>query len=560
MKLCPKCGKQFSDDANFCPVDAARLSPVEAAEPTPADTLAARFELKERVGGTRTGVVYRGVDKQSRATVAVKIVDAAVNQGNDATQRELTQLERLQHAGIANVIGSGKRGAQTWIATELVDGARPLSEVVKSHGPLSMAQAAELVEHIGEALIEAAQVGVVHHDLSPKNVLLAGSDIKLINFSVPVAAAPSTPGVPEFVSPEQVEGKPADQRSNIYSLGMIFYYALTGTTPFHGDVAAVHAGHASGVVTPPSQLVTVIPELDSLIMRALERAPSKRFLTVRQFIDEVVRVSRGGGESLKTTQPMGRAGKPKAELVQTLLGMPGEQLRAAAAAVVSSAAAPAPEAAAATATPTPAAPVVPAAVASAPTVETPMVAREERSPWAAPSGGATATEAAPASSTAGGASEPAVAPAAVAEVAAPQVPAASGGRSKKKSEAQETKGKFRETMWFKKGELDAAAADAAAEERERTGKDADRDKVDSLPIDERYKDDGTISHGDKDKYSLKTGGTQMLPAIRDRSGMSGQVSEDELINEMKSGRGKYLVAILAGVIAIGVLIALVALR
>lgn len=330
MKLCPKCGKRFSDDANFCPVDAARLTPLEGAEAAAsADSLSARFDLKERLGGDRTGVVCRAVDKQSQAMVAVKILAPSVTANAAVVQRmerELKQLERLQHTGIAKVIASGKRGEQTWVATELVDGARPLSEVVKSHGPLPSTMAAELVEHIGEALIEAAQVGVVHHDLSPKNVLLAGTDLKLINFSVPVGGTDATPGVPEYVSPEQVEGKPADQRSNIYSLGTLFYFALTGRPPFAGDVTEVHAQHVAGVITQPSLLVPIPSELEVVIMRALERTPSKRYLTVRQFVDEVIRASRGGGENMKTTQPLGRAGKPRAELVQTLLGMPARVL------------------------------------------------------------------------------------------------------------------------------------------------------------------------------------------------------------------------------------------
>ena len=87
---------------------------------------------------------------------------------------------------------------------------------------------------------------------------------------------------------------------------------------------------------------------------------------------------------------------------------------------------------------------------------------------------------------------------------------------KKKPAERRGKGKFRETMWFKKGDLDAQAAVAAAEERARTGKDAATDKADSLPMDERYKDDGSISRGDKEKYSLRTGATQMMAAIKRR--------------------------------------------
>jgi len=114
-------------------------------------------------------------------------------------------------------------------------------------------------------------------------------------------------------------------------------------------------------------------------------------------------------------------------------------------------------------------------------------------------------------------------------------------------------------MWFKKGDLDAQAAVAAAEERARTGKDAAADKADSLPMDERYKDDGSISRGDKEKYSLRTGGTQMMAAIKNDPGQSlNKVSEDALIGEMKGGRSKVLIAIAIAVVAIVLLIVLVA--
>jgi hypothetical protein len=102
-------------------------------------------------------------------------------------------------------------------------------------------------------------------------------------------------------------------------------------------------------------------------------------------------------------------------------------------------------------------------------------------------------------------------------------------------------------MWFKKGELDVAAAEAAAAERARTGKDAANDKVDSLPMDERYKDDGSITRSDKEKYSLRTGGTQMMQAVKDPTAASSmttaKVTEDALIGEMKGGRTKLFVMV-----------------
>jgi hypothetical protein len=121
------------------------------------------------------------------------------------------------------------------------------------------------------------------------------------------------------------------------------------------------------------------------------------------------------------------------------------------------------------------------------------------------------------------------------------------------------KGKFRDTMWFKKGELDAQAALAAADEHARTG-NVTSDKVDHLPIDERYKDDGSLSHTDKELYSLRTGATQSNTALREPATQSGtdKVSEDALIDEMKGGRRRMLAIIAVVLAVVAVLVFLIA--
>src|SRR4029079_19583954 len=142
------------------------------------------------------------------------------------------QLERVQSAGVAKVLASGKRGDDSWVALELIDGAQTLAEAIAARGPIALDQAAHLIEVIGEALIEAAQVGVVHRDLAPKNVLFAGDEVKLINFSLAVPARDQarekSTGDTQFVAPEQLDGKPVDQRSNLYGLGALYYFVLTG--------------------------------------------------------------------------------------------------------------------------------------------------------------------------------------------------------------------------------------------------------------------------------------------------------------------------------------------
>ncbi len=605
MKLCPKCQKQFSDDANFCPVDAARLVPMEGqSEAAPAaDPLTQRFQIGARLGGSRTGAVLRAVDTQTGGAAVVKIIAPAVVALPGVAQRlerELKQLERVQSAGVARVLGSGRRGEDWWVAYELVEGGQTLAEAISARGPIPLDQAAHLIEVIGEALIEAAQVGVVHRDLAPKNVLFAGHDIKLINFSLPVPTE-RTPGVPEFVAPEQVEGKAVDQRSNLYSLGALYYYVLTGQTVHAGAPDEVHRAHVNGSIQAPSSIAAVPAPIEAVILRALDKSPTKRFLTVRQFVDEVGRVARGEESSVRSTMPLGKAGRPKAELVQTLLGM---RPLAGAPAAAPAAAAAAPAAAAVAA---PKAPImVPGAVLAipdepnvastmqgvgsgaasspgkqvpveAPPMTVPAVATPDRSPWAAPGAGQPAVEAAvspqppaaapaaqaPAAQAPAAQAPAAQAPAAQAPpqavqapvVATPQQAASATGSRKKVKEEKSTKGKFRETLWFKKGELDAQAA----EERARTGRDTGGEKADSLPMDERYKDDGSISRGDKEKYSLRTGGTEMMPKLADtRAQSSTKVSEDELIGEMKSGRGKMLALVGVAVLALIVVIVVLA--
>jgi eukaryotic-like serine/threonine-protein kinase len=572
MKLCPKCQKQFTDDANFCPVDAARLVPLESRT-VAADSIAARFELGARLGGTRTGTVVRATDKTTGQPAAVKIIAPAVVALPGLAQRlerELKQLERVQSAGVAKVLASGKRGDDSWVALELLDGAQTLADAISARGPIMVEQAAHLIEVVGEALIEAAQVGVVHRDLAPKNVLFAGVDVKLINFSLPVPTgdhAPAVPGVREFVAPEQHDGKPVDQRSNLYSLGALYYFVLTGQT-IQVD--------AAGAIKPPSSLAPVPAPVEAVILRALDRSPTKRFLTVRQFVDEVNRVGHGEVIDLKSTQPLGRAGKPRAELVQTLLGVRGGGIVAPNAPMIPSTVGGvvAPSAGAAGHVGAVASTVsAGAASAGGPAMPAPLppqILSPDRSPWAPP---ATAPPNGPAPMPPAAPTLPAPAPVVAAPavavaagppagvsspVVAPPAVAASGKKSKSKGKANEDpKGKFRETMWFKKGELDAQAAQAAAEEHAVTGNEVATDKADSLPIDERYKDDGTLSRSDKEKYSLRTGGTMMTAAMRDsgsNAAMSNKISEDALIGEMKGGRNLVIALLAIGLVVVGLII------
>ena len=586
MKRCPKCGKTYPDEANFCPTDAGRLvtvatDAIPAAAITGAQGLVGgRFELGPVIGGSATGEVHRAVDRDpagNGATVAVKLVAPAVlamPQIAQRIERELKQLERVQHRGVARVIASGKHGDKVFVATELIEGSRPLGELVAASGPVDPQRASEIVLAIGEALIEAAKVGVVHRDLSPKNILVTQDALRLINFAVP-SPGERAAGIPEFVAPEAIEGKPVDQRSNIYSLAAIHYFLLTGRAPHVGEPQQVLAGHLSGQVEPPSKHAAVPADVDALVVRALERNAAKRYLTLRQFLDEVERVARGPEGGVGQTAPFGRAGKTR-ELASTLMGfgfggMPSKSNAIAAQGEIKTKqmdvqippeamrdAAAIDAAVRAGGTQQPLQPAAPPQMQAAPiSPETP--AKDHA--WARPAQQAGVVDQyaaqqiahAPTSLSAGSPAQP---PPAASTPAAPKVGSAAAG--KKKADAPDkkaSKGKFRETMWFKKGELDAAAAEEAA----ATGDANAVGKADLLPIDERYNDDGTVTRSDADKYSLRTGATSMMPAMKGgATGAQGAVSERELVSEMKGGRNVIIaVIVIVIIVAIGLVAAFV---
>lgn len=563
MKRCPKCNKDFSDDANFCPVDAGHLVTVEDSS-TPAafpsvdtgghELLIGRFGVGDILGGHRTGPVHSAVDKQG-TTAIIKLVNPNVFPTPllmQRTERELRQLERLEHPAVAKVLGHGRRGDGLWIATERVDGV-PLTDFLASNGSVPQDRAIALLTQIGGALEEAAKLGVTHRDLSTKNILIADGDkVKIINFGVAVASigGDKFQGIPEFVAPEQIDGRPVDQRCNIYSLGAIGYALLTGHPPFQGNPEEVIAAHGSA---EPPPLTGVSDALAAVLLKALAKTSSKRFMTLRQFLGELEKtVGTSPSEAPAATEV------PSMDNNKTLMGVSVDvqQLIAAENAAKTTKNEVLTE-------------------ESSPSTTEPMHAPPDMTPVPEPSQPVApeAAQAVAAQPVAAQAFAPqpvaqAVAPQPVAQAvaqpvaaqpAAPSVASSPGGKGKGgpkpvQRPQQGSKGKFRETMWFKKGELDQAAAEAAARAKPEQQVSA---KADEMEMDVRYSDDGSITAQDQERLSLRTGATMMMEAVSTQSSsVKGSVSEADLVSEMTDGRNKVIIAG-AAVIVIGIIIAVV---
>jgi len=576
MKVCPNCQTKYPEDSNFCPQETCATPEGPRRLEIISEAPTSRYEMEGQIGGRRSGEVFRARDRQTGATVAYKRVTRAVLTSPavvERSQRELKQLQRAQSPRLAKILDFGKEpDGQLFVVSELADG-QTLAQVVAASGPFSLDRAKKIAAQIGEALLEGQKVGVVHHDLAPKNVLVgAGDQVKLINFVAPVPVTETVFGVPEYLSPEQAEGKLVDQRSNTYSLGGILLFMLTGQPPVEGaSAAAVLEQVMKGAPVPPSLRVQGLnAEIDRVIGKAMDKSPNRRPLTIRQFLTDVAGMMAVAPQTADPGRGVGFAktmmfagGSPEAQkLVNQALAARAE---------ANGAGAPPPGGAGPNAT----APIA-------------MVASEARGvndsqatppPIARPTGAGGATVEGPGPRRTHGA---AIAATMVALPAAGRIPGAVTGQNDLDSGAQPTPppvapapaavpsaaggpgpakatgaAAFRETLWFKQGDVDQMVADARAKldaSRAKSGPgapvavpepEAVVAAVEAKPLDERYRDDGTVSVDDRKKYSLRSGATSSsLPTV---GGVvpGDRMSAEEMMGEI--GGGKRTVIIIAAV-------------
>lgn len=242
----------------------------------------------KEIGRGGMGHVYLAQEELTGRKAAVKILSAELAQEKGFLlrfQREIDALSRLQHPNIVRFLESGCENAHYYYAMEYVDGAS-LEEILDQQGRLPWREVLAIAEQITPALRHVHDHGVIHRDLKPSNILRAVTgEIKLADFGIAkVFAAPhltktnAVVGTAEFLSPEQAGGKVVGKRSDIYSLGVVLYFLITGRPPFTGRsyVDLLHK-HRFGQFDRPSLIVPELPpELDDLVCSMLEKEPDKR--------------------------------------------------------------------------------------------------------------------------------------------------------------------------------------------------------------------------------------------------------------------------------------------
>jgi beta-lactam-binding protein with PASTA domain/predicted Ser/Thr protein kinase len=272
-----------------------------------------RYRIVRRLGAGGMANVYLAEDQELGRRVAIKILNdrhANDDQFVERFRREAKNAASLSHPNIVSIYDRGEAEGTYYIAMEHLDG-RTLKELIVARGPAPPKVAIEYVRQILAALRFAHRKGIVHRDIKPHNVLVdAEGRVKVTDFGIARAGASqmteagSIVGTAQYLSPEQARGDTVDQRSDLYSLGVVLYELLTGTVPFTGDSPVeIAMKHLSAPVEPPSKRRADVPkELDLVVTRALAKDPDERYQTAEEMEAELAAVADGAGVSSRTAE------------------------------------------------------------------------------------------------------------------------------------------------------------------------------------------------------------------------------------------------------------------
>jgi hypothetical protein len=268
-----------------------------------------RYRVDSLLGRGGMGQVFRVTDLSTGQPLALKVLRPVDGDDSDRVrrfQREIQILTRIHHPAVVRILDSGESPAGLFFVTELVEG-EDLKLSIRRRGPFPPAEAAALGATLAEALAAAHAQGVIHRDVKPNNVMIASDgSVRLLDFGlargagVDMATLTRTGtvlGTPGYMSPEQFDAHGVDERSDVYSLGVVLFEVLTGRLPFVAQTPiAVALAHKTEPPPLPRSLQSSVPAwLERVVLRCLEKEPARRFATAAELAAELRRSRDAAG-------------------------------------------------------------------------------------------------------------------------------------------------------------------------------------------------------------------------------------------------------------------------
>ena len=328
---CPRCQFENPSDTHYCgkcgtPLDVEEALPASLtktlAAPHPViskdSLIAGKYRIIEEIGRGGMGIVYKAEDLKLKRCVALKFLPPNLMDSPELKERFLIEAQAaaaLSHPNICVIHEVGEDKGQSFMAMEYVEG-ETLRDRIKK-GPLEPGEAIGLVDQVAAGLEEAHGKGIIHRDVKSANIMVtAKGRVKVMDFGLAklrggssLTKSQTTLGTIAYMSPEQARGEELDQRTDIWSLGVVLYELLSGKLPFRGDhdqmviYSILHKEPDSLAKLRPG----LAPELDLVINQALAKKPAERYKAMEEFREDLAAIAEG----LKPLMAKARPSEPE---------------------------------------------------------------------------------------------------------------------------------------------------------------------------------------------------------------------------------------------------------
>ncbi len=302
---CSQCGSPLRPEKEIATLSHTKTLQTPSEELTRGTTFARRYEVIEELGEGGMGKVYRVFDTKIEEEVALKLIKPEIASEKKTIERfrnELRFARKISHRNVCKMYDLNEEEGTHYLTMEYVPG-ESLRSMVGMMGQLSAGQVVFIARQVGEGLAEAHRLGVVHRDLKSSNIIIdKEGNAHILDFGIArsvrekgITGPGAMVGTPEYMSPEQAEGQEADQRSDIYSLGVIMYEMVTGRVPFKGDSAlAIALKHKTDAPPDPREHNAQLPEeIAGMILKCLEKDRQKRYQSAEEVLSALKELEEG---------------------------------------------------------------------------------------------------------------------------------------------------------------------------------------------------------------------------------------------------------------------------